>query len=115
MLRRRRLTARHPRGIAGIRRRRFRKLCDEVGEGAQIIVAERLRHLVHDLVGAQLFAEHEELDQRIGRLLGAERGRALGLRLPALAVAREARRDALFEFLRAGGGGGHQGKRERDD
>ena len=56
-----------------------------------------LRHLVHRLEGAQLFAKHEKLDQRVRRLLPAERRRVLGFGLALLAVAGETRRDALFD------------------
>ena len=98
---RQRLRPLHPRGIAGVsRRRRLRQCGDEIGKGAQVVVGERLRHLVHGLERAQLLAEHEELDQRIRRLLAAERGRVLGLRLPVLAVTGEAGRGALLRWFR---------------
>jgi len=78
VLLRQRLAALHPRRIAGVRRwRRLRHLGDEIGKASQIVVGQRLRHLVHRLEGAQLLAEHEKLDQRIRRLLAAERGRVL--------------------------------------
>src|SRR5260370_18389541 len=95
---RQRLAPRDPRGIAGIgRRHRLRQGGDEVGKHAQIVVGERLRRLVHRLESAQLFAKHEELDQRIGRLLAAERGRVLGFRLPVLAVTGETGDRTLFD------------------
>ena len=98
MLLRQRLATLHARGIAGVRgRRRLRHLGDEIGEGAEIVVGQRLRHLVHRLEGAQLLAKHEQLDQRVRRLLPTERGRVFGLGLALFAVTGEARRDALLE------------------
>ncbi len=67
----------------------------------QIVVGERLGHLVHRLEGAQLFAKHENLDQRIGRLLGAERGGIFGLRLSVFAVTGETGSGALLDGLGA--------------
>ena len=96
----------HPRGIAGVgRRRRLRQFGDEVGKGSQVVVGQRLCHLVHRLEDAQLFAEHEELDQRIRRLLRAERGRVFGLRLPASRRGRQdtARRAPRMSPRRRGG------------
>jgi hypothetical protein len=66
MLLRQRRAALHPRGIAGVGRRRgFGNLAMKSEK-----VADRrrsaLRHLVHRLEGAQLLAKHEELDQRVG-------------------------------------------------
>ena len=105
MLARRRLRALDARGIGGIiRRLRLRQCCDEIGEDAQIVVGQRLRHLIHRLERAQLLAEHEELDQRIGRVLAAERGRVLGRGLALLAVTGKAGRGALLDRFRAGGG-----------
>ena len=75
----------------------LRYLGDEIRKEAKVVVGQRLRHLVHRLEGAQLFAKHEELDQRVRRLLPAERGRVLGLGLALLAVTGETRRDALFD------------------
>ncbi|KTT92314.1 hypothetical protein NS44R_14675, partial [Mammaliicoccus sciuri] len=100
VLLRQRLAARHPRGVAGVsRRHRLRQSGDEIREGAQIVVGHRLRHLVHRVEYPELLAEHEQLDQRIGRLLAAERGRVLGFRRAALAMAGKARRSALLDGL----------------
>ena len=111
-----RLAALQPRRLAGLRGRRrgLRYLGDEIREEAKIVVGQRLRHLVHRLEGAQLFAEHEELDQRVRRLLPAERGRVLGLGLALFAVTGEARHDALLDGLGVGGKG-DGGERQSQD
>ena len=93
-----RLRALHPRGIAGIgRRRRLRKLADKIRKGAQIVVGKRLCHLVHRLERAQFFAKHEKLDQCVRRLLAAKRWRILGFGLSALTMTGKTRRGALFD------------------
>jgi hypothetical protein len=94
----------HPRWIARVARRRgLRYFGDEIRKDAKIVVGQRLRHLVHRLEGTQLFAEHEKLDQRVRRLLAAERGRVLGLGLALFAVTGETWRDALFDGFGVGG------------
>ena len=97
--------ARHPRGVAGLRRHRFRQFRDEVGKGAEVFVGQRFCHVVHRLEYAQFLTEHEQLDQRIGRLLRAERGRVFRARLALLAMAGEARRHPFLEGLGCGGRG----------
>jgi hypothetical protein len=113
VLLRQRPATRHPRRIAGVGRRcGLRHPGDEVGEATQIVVGQRLRHLVHRLEGAQLLAKHEELDQRVRRLLAPERGRVFGLGRTALAVTGKTGRDAIperFCICRAS----DQGERQR--
>src|SRR6202000_454592 len=86
-----------------------------IGEAAQVVVGERFCDVVHRFERAQFFAEHEELDQRIGRLLAAERGNVFGLRNALLAMTGEtsgpALRDRLGLNRRYEGDQRQQGKR----
>ena len=95
----------------GLRRR---QLGDVVGERAQIVVAEALHRIIHYIVAAQLLAKHEQLDQGIGRRLRTEGGDLGSSRLPLLAMAGEARSDALLERGRRGGVGRGADQHHRD-
>ena len=78
----------HAGGIGGIagRWRRW-QLRNGVRQAAQIVVAEPLRHPVHDFDDAHSFPEHEQLDEEVESRLSAERGHVGDNRLPFLAVA----------------------------
>jgi hypothetical protein len=95
------LTTRNARRIAWISRRQWRRqLSDCVGQRTQIIVAEALHRIVHDVKAAQLLAKKKQLDEQIWRGLSAKR-RYLGVgRLPLLAVARKAWSEALLDRSR---------------
>jgi len=77
----------HPRNFTGIGRRRgFGSLASKSENFERSSSVNDFRDFVHWLKAAQLFAKHEELDQRIGRLLGAERRACFGLGLATLAM-----------------------------
>ena len=89
------------RGIASISTRPWRRqLCNCVGKRAQIIVAEALHRIVHEVEAAQLLAKKKQLDDEIGRWLSAKRGYLRIGRLPVLAVARKAWGKALLDRCR---------------
>src|SRR5580704_1847486 len=97
----------------GLRRRQLR---NDVGETLQIGVGQALGHVVHRIGEAHLFAEHQELDRDIERLLAAERRHAVVLRLAVLAVAGEAgRQPLLHQLLRRRRQGGEISKRQNRD
>ena len=78
----------------------------------KVVIGERFGHVVHRVEHPQLFAKHEQLDQRIRRLLAAERGDVFGLGLAMLAVTGKAGRRA---FLHGFGRKRRRGERERQE
>src|SRR6516225_2169861 len=57
----------HPRSLARISRRAWRRQGgDEIGCRLQILIAELFRQGSHRFGDAQTFAEHEQLDERVG-------------------------------------------------
>jgi len=82
--------------IGRIGRRRWRRqLGERVGKGAQVVVGEAFYRLVHELDATQFFAKQIELNEDVGRRLCTERRRVRVGRLPVVAVARVAGREAL--------------------
>src|SRR6266850_2432123 len=71
-----------PSGNNGVSEYRSADAGEKIGEIEDLLGChrlQRLRHLVHRLEDAQLFAKHEKLDQCVRRLLRAERGRPRAL------------------------------------
>jgi hypothetical protein len=75
----------------------------EISNRSEIFVAEFLGHFVHRLGDAKFFAEHEQLDHRVGGRLPAPRRHILDFRLPLGAVTGKARRQFLVEIGSEGG------------
>src|SRR6266404_3615349 len=72
----------HSPSLAGSGRRARRwQSGKKIGGRLQILITELFRHRIHRLGEAQTLAEHEQLDERIGRRLGPERGHFKGLRI----------------------------------
>ena len=92
------LSTLNARWIAWISTRQRRwQLCKRVGERTQIVVAEALHRIVHDVEAPQLLAKKKQLDEQIGRWLGPKRRYLRIFRLSVLAVAHTAWSEALLD------------------